>query len=118
MFTLAVLATACDVADDVTPDPVDTITVEQLMARSADTPVAVTGLLLVSNGTAKLCGEVLESYPPQCGEPSVELVGLDLSRVDGLTTANAVNWKEGMVTTLQRRQDGRFDVLVETESGS
>jgi hypothetical protein len=93
------------------------ITVDQLVARSSDTAVAVRGLLLVSNGTARLCAAVLESYPPQCGEPSVELVGLDLASIDGLTTANAVTWKEGMVVTVQRRQDTRFDVVTEPASG-
>jgi len=108
---VAVLTTACDAGDDGTSTPQDAITVEQLVARSSDTAVPVRGLLLVSNGTVRLCAAVLESYPPQCGEPSVELVGVDLSVIDGLTTANAVTWKEGMVVTVQRRQDARFDVL-------
>jgi hypothetical protein len=87
------------------------ITVDQLVARSSDTSVTVRGLLVVSNGSIRLCAAVLESYPPQCGEPSVELVGLDLASIDGLTTANAVTWKEDMVVTVQRRQDARFDAV-------
>lgn len=87
------------------------ITVEQLVARSADTPVAVRGLLRVEQGLARLCAAILESYPPQCGEPSVELVGLDPSAVEGTTTAEAVTWKEGVVLNLERVAGGRFSVL-------
>ena len=91
------------------PDPV---TVEQLVERSADTPIEVRGLLYVDEGGTRLCAAVLESYPPQCGEPSVELVGLDLSAVDGTTTEGSITWKEGAVLTLQRAPDARFTVLA------
>jgi hypothetical protein len=87
------------------------LTVEQLLARSADTPVAVAGLLHVEQGVTRLCAAILESYPPQCGEPSAELVGLDLSTVPGTTTAGGVTWKEGVVLTVERAADGRFAVV-------
>jgi hypothetical protein len=96
------------------PPPADTgdpLTVEQLLARSADTPVAVAGLLHVEQGVTRLCAAILESYPPQCGEPSAELVGLDLSTVPGTTTAGGVTWKEGVVLTVERAADGRFAVV-------
>lgn len=99
-----------------TSDAGGPITVEQLLARSADTPVAVQGLLHVDHGVARLCAAILESYPPQCGEPSAELVGLDLSSVAGTTTAEGVTWKEGAVLNLVRAVDGRFRV-VDVEAG-
>lgn len=92
------------------------ITVEQLLARSADTPVAVQGLLHVDHESTRLCAAILESYPPQCGEPSVELVGLDPSAVAGTTTAEGVTWKEGAVLNLERAADGRFTV-IDAEAG-
>ena len=88
------------------------ITVEQLVARSADTPIAVQGLLHIDHGTARLCAAILESFPPQCGEPSVELIGLDPTTVAGTTTAQGVTWKEGTVLTVQRAADGRFTVVL------
>ncbi len=103
-------------SEPTTADAAGPITVEQLLARSADTPVAVQGLLHVDQGVARLCAAILESYPPQCGEPSAELVGLDLSTVAGTTTAQGVTWKEGAVLTLQRAADGRFTV-VDVEAG-
>jgi hypothetical protein len=95
-----------------TATPAGPITVEQLVERSADTPIAVEGFLHASDGDVRLCAAILESYPPQCGEPSVELVGLDMEALDGVTTAEGVSWKEGVVLTVQRRQDARFDVLA------
>jgi hypothetical protein len=92
--------------------PAGPITVEQLVARSADTPVATQGFLHVVGDVARLCGAILESYPPQCGQPAVELVGLDLEAVDGLTSAEGVNWKESIVLTLERSADGRFTVVA------
>lgn len=38
-------------------------------------PVAVTGFFLAQDGVAQLCDLVLESYPPQCGGPTVRLTG-------------------------------------------
>jgi len=87
------------------------ITVEQLLPRSADTPIAVRGLLHVEGGVVRLCASIRESYPPQCGDPSVELVGLDVSTVEGTTTSEGVTWKEGVVVNLQRDADGRFAVV-------
>lgn len=90
---------------------------EQLLARSSDTPVAVQGLLRVDRGGVRLCAAILESYPPQCGAPSVELVGLDLAAVEGTATADGVSWKEGAVLNLERATDGRFRV-VDVEAGT
>ena len=98
--------TAC--ANAGSPEP---ITVPQLVERSADSPVAVQGLLHVSSGVTRLCSATLESYPVQCGKPSVELVGLDLAAVPGTTTAEGVTWKEGVVVNVERAGDDRYTVL-------
>lgn len=87
------------------------ITVPQLVERSADSPVAVQGLLHVSSGVARLCAATLESYPVQCGKPSVELAGLDLGAITGTTTAEDVTWKEGVVVNVERAGDDRYTVL-------
>lgn len=93
------------------------ITVEQLLARSSDTPVAVQGLLHVERGITRLCASILESYPPQCGEPSLELDGLDLAAVKGTTSAGGVTWKEGAVVNVERSTDGRF-MVVDVDPGT
>jgi hypothetical protein len=109
----SVLAACGD--DDSTADA-PLLSVDQLVARSADTPITVQGFLIVHEGTTRLCAAILESHPPQCGEPAVELVGLDLAGIAGTQTDQGVTWKESVVVTVQRRQDARFDVLsVESE---
>ena len=100
------------------PDGGGPITVQQLLERSADSPIRVQGLLHADKGITRLCGAVLESYPPQCGAPQVELVGLDLSTVVGTTTVEGVTWKEGVTVTVARAGDGRFTVsAVDPEPG-
>ncbi|MBK9179433.1 MAG: hypothetical protein IPM45_07600 [Acidimicrobiales bacterium] len=83
----------------------------QLVARSADTPVAVRGLLHVSPEAVRLCGAVMESHPVQCGQPWVELVGLDVSTIAGTTTAEGVTWRESVVLDVVRDVDGRYRVV-------
>ena len=89
----------------------DPITVEQLVARSSDSPIMVRGLLLSTGGETRLCAAILESFPPQCGEPSVVLVDIDPASVDGIEEAGDVQWKDGAVVQVQRQQDGTFRVL-------
>ena len=106
---------ACGDDDSAADTP--TLTVEQLVARSADTPVTVQGFLIDRDGATRLCAAILESYPPQCGEPAVALVGLDLDQIAGTQTDQGITWRESVTVTVQRRQDARFDVLS-VESGS
>ncbi len=84
-----------ETASSVTVPAGDPITVEQLVARSADSPITVRGLLLATGGETRLCAAILESFPPQCGEPSVVLVEIDPASVDGIEQAGDVIWKEG-----------------------
>ncbi|HYN33621.1 MAG TPA: hypothetical protein VES40_13425 [Ilumatobacteraceae bacterium] len=119
MIGLLAALTGCSSGSDrpATSDAGGPITVEQLLARSSDTPIAVQGLLHVDQGATRLCAAIMESYPPQCGAPSVELVGLDLAAVEGTTTADGVSWKEGAVLNLERAADGRFTV-VDVDAGT
>lgn len=86
------------------------ITVEQLLARSSDTPVQVAGPLFVVDGAASLCTAIMESYPPQCGGPSAELTDLDPAAAN-LQTEGSVSWSESAVLEVQRNADGTFQVL-------
>lgn len=58
------------------------------------------GSLIGERGTLRLCYSVLESYPPQCGKPSLVVEGLDLNTVSDLTTANGVTWSDGEIKVL------------------
>jgi hypothetical protein len=87
------------------------ILVDELIARSADTPVPVTGMLHATGGVVRLCGAILESFPPQCGEPSVVLDGVDISSVDGATTEGDVTWNESVVLLVKRVSAERYEVV-------
>lgn len=110
LAVMTVVVAGCG-GDDDEAAPVGPITVEQLVARSSDTPIQVEGFLLAQGAVVRLCAAILESYPPQCGEPSVELVGLDLDEVPGTTAEGEVVWLEGANLRVQREADGRFGVL-------
>jgi hypothetical protein len=52
-------------------------------AREASGSVTVEGALIAIEGEpVRMCSAILESYPPQCGEPSLEVCGLDLDSLD------------------------------------
>ena len=73
-------------------------------AKDATGSVSVKGFLVAPEGKpVRLCSGVLESYPPQCGEPSIVVEELDLATVDGLTKTNdpslaQVTWSERDIT--------------------
>jgi hypothetical protein len=50
--------------------------------------MTVEGFLVAPDGEPiRLCSALAESYPPQCGEPSLVVEGLDLDSVAGLVRA-------------------------------
>lgn len=107
---LAVVAVACgsDDGEDTGGAPPTSsspssraLTVEEARAAASGEEVVVTGALFVSDADGiRLCGAILESFPPQCGEPSLVVTGLDLSTVE-LQSADdgSVSWAEGVELT-------------------
>jgi hypothetical protein len=70
---------------------------EALAHVPTDDLVTVTGALFVDDdGTIRLCDEILESFPPQCGGDRVEVEGLDLDTIPNLQTEAEVSWAEGV----------------------
>jgi hypothetical protein len=68
------------------PAPPVELTIEEALASPPDSLVTVTGFVIASEGQpVRLCSALLESYPPQCGEPSLVVEGLDLESVPGIT---------------------------------
>lgn len=67
--------------------------------------VAVQGFLWArpADGQFRLCEAALESFPPQCGEPAVEVTGIDLTAVAGVDFSQNVFWAESV------RARGRLD---------
>ena len=83
---IAILFTACWVASESgeAPEPVISFGVapsplfaDTLVDSDIDADVVVVGYLVVDSTGARLCGALLESYPPKCGPRSVMVTGID-----------------------------------------
>jgi hypothetical protein len=94
----AVVIAACGSPSD-EPDAAGPSTTPVLVDDVADSddPQVVTGNLLVQDGEARLCAALAESFPPQCGRPSLLVVGLDLDDVPDLITEGGVSWTDGPI---------------------
>jgi len=51
------------------------LTIEEALETTAEGPLVVAGYLIAQGDELRLCSAILESYPPQCGEPSLEVRG-------------------------------------------
>lgn len=80
----------------------------------SDEPQLVSGNLLVQGGEARLCSALAESFPPQCGGPSLLVDGLDLDSVADLTTEGGVSWSDRPIV-LEGIVDG--DTLTVSDHG-
>jgi hypothetical protein len=54
----------------------------------------VNGNLLALGDDVRLCHALAESFPPQCGGPSLHVEGLELTDVPDLTTNDDVGWTD------------------------
>jgi hypothetical protein len=45
-------------------------------------------------GTTRICSAILESFPPQCGEPSLVVEGWDIDSDERAQTEGQVTWVE------------------------
>lgn len=104
---MALTLTACaGTADDRASDPPPTATgssgaaggttmrvfsVGEALQEAPDTSMHVVGLLIDDGSGWRLCDGVLESYPPQCGGPSVIVEGVDPEQFV-LEEASGVRW--------------------------
>lgn len=90
------------------------------VAEADGTTVTTRAFLLITGDTAQLCGIVLESYPPQCGGPTLRVLGeipadvLDaLDRTEEPTLAQARwGWVEITGTVDATGADGTPTITV------
>lgn len=63
-------------------------------ARTVDSPEAeVRGYVYVGpDGVSRLCAGLAGSFPPQCGDPSITVEGLDLDTLTGAESDQGVTW--------------------------
>jgi len=58
------------------PIPGGGLSVQEAIDSELDGPLMVKGYLLERDGQLRLCSAILESSPPQCGDPSLRVVGV------------------------------------------
>jgi hypothetical protein len=79
------------------PDPTTSTTKVLTVSEALDlrdaAEVSVRGYVLTRpDGTARLCTGMAGSYPPQCGEPSLQLTGLDATQLPDYDPESGVRW--------------------------
>ncbi len=75
-----------------------TIRIDEARSRGIRGEVRLRGFLLGrSEGPIRLCAELLESFPPQCGGESIFVEGLRLEALGHLAQAEGFFWSEGEV---------------------
>ncbi|HEX9894265.1 MAG TPA: hypothetical protein VGA78_10100 [Gemmatimonadales bacterium] len=85
--------------------------VEEAVARGARGEVRLTGFLVGRiEGDVRLCAELLESYPPQCGGSSVVVRGLRRDAIPTLRMEQGGLWSEGEVEIAGTLERGVLEV--------
>lgn len=69
------------------------------------TTATLTGFLLVESESIRLCEALAESFPPQCANDRISVIGLEIGDYS-LMSAGSVSWTEQPVTIAGRIEDG------------
>jgi hypothetical protein len=86
------------------------ISIEEALASDSDEQILVNGNLLAEGGEVRFCSALAESFPPQCGGPSLRIQGVELEEVDGLVTEGEVSWTDRPIQLLGIVEDGVLTV--------
>lgn len=106
-LTAVALLAGCG-GDDSPASPEGVLTVEEALAAGG--PVRVRGTLIADAQGVRLCSAILESHPPQCGQPSLGVRGLDLVGVSNMEQSKGVGWTSREVTLSGAVEDGVLTV--------
>jgi len=86
------------------------ISIEEAIAADTDEVLLVNGNLLAQGDEVRLCYALAESFPPQCGGPSLVVEGIKLEEVDGLMTEGDVSWTDRPIQLLGLVEDETLTV--------
>ena len=98
------------------PAPGGGLTIAEAIESKADPPLLVRGYVLDDGKEPRFCSALAESYPPQCGEPSLRLEGsyeVDAGDVD---QAGGVKWTEREVALLGEVDGDLFRVSATAQA--
>lgn len=87
--------------------------IDEVVRRGVRGEVRLEGYLVGrEGGPVRLCMELLESYPPQCGGPSLAVEGLDPAVLRDLSRAEGVIWSEREVELAGTLEGDVFRVMA------
>jgi hypothetical protein len=109
VLALAALS-ACGGDDDSADDAGSVISIDEALDSGSDEPQLVSGNLLAQGDDVRLCSALAESFPPQCGGPSLVVEGLNFAELDGLITEGDVSWTDRPIELLGVVSDGTLTV--------
>lgn len=93
-----------------TASPDRVLTVEEALRVDADGPIRVRGTLIAGIEGVRLCSAILESYPPQCGQPALRVRGLDVLGFANMEEDRGISWSRREVTLVGTVDDGTLSV--------
>ena len=94
---LAVLMIACGSSDS---DNAGVTEISQALAAAEGSETSASGFLIADrDGLVRLCSQLLESFPPQCGGDRIDLPGFDASSVPGTQRAQVTNDIQTLIWT-------------------
>ncbi len=120
--TSAVPTTAAPTSTTVGPDTDQPMSIDAAVAVPDGTQLQVAGALIAAGDDVRLCGAIMESYPPQCGEPSLALEGLNLDAVIGLSRPDpefaGVVWTDFPLIVFGTMQDGALTAATPIQAAA
>lgn len=82
--------------DDSTPPPgEESVTVAELIENGAQGTVALKGFLFFDDSSWRVCENLMESFPPQCGGPFIVVAnpdGIDVEVVESMDEEQGIGW--------------------------
>jgi hypothetical protein len=91
------------------------MSIEEALRADGQAVIVEGGIVAMDGGPVRLCSALMESYPPQCGEPALELRGLDLDALEletsaGDSSVSPAHWSDGPVRVRGTVENGVLTV--------
>jgi hypothetical protein len=99
LATLLPLSCGEEGGDDPSLEPGSLVAIGDVLGTDVDVEVRVRGPVFRMAGTTRICSAILESFPPQCGEPSLVVEGWDIDADERARTEGGVTWVESVELT-------------------
>lgn len=94
------------------PIPGGGLTVGEALAYTGSQVIAVKAFLIQDATEARLCDLVLESLPPQCGEPSMRITNPEAFPQETVVSQQGIKWTDQPVTIFGHINNGDFTIAT------